>query len=81
MFTSLDPALDYLARYGKPMLWMSDDGNWLCVLNVHMLGEGTRFEVSASTPMPTPLMAVQSCGENLVAAMSKARSLPMLETS
>ncbi len=66
----LEDVLTDLARYGRPRVGMySDDGTWLCAMDVNISPIGAKFEVRSDFKQTTPMAAAQQCRERLHAAI------------
>jgi hypothetical protein len=66
---SLEELLEFLCRYGEPMMWKGKAG-WHCKIEVFVTGQGMKFEISSDSKHPTLHEAAECCIKRLVEAFT-----------
>jgi hypothetical protein len=61
----LDEVIEALCRYGRPMLYQADNGDWRCALTMYTTLPTVSVEIKAK-PSKTPRAAVQDVLEQAI---------------
>lgn len=65
----LEGTLLDLAKWGSPMMFQSDGGEWTCMLQVNVTPLGAKFEVSSGR-CALPMTAALECKDRLQKAVA-----------